>query len=301
MEKFYKYFNELILLPTIEQLIKNYNENVKNVIINIINTQICTEQKIYMKFKKMFNILPMQKELTFNIADILKEKINEIKQYNKKKDMIQLLFTKNEYNNIIEYVNYIFKTQKYSNDNNNGNDNGGDNGNDNWYENSTLAKSFFSPIKIFNCKRDLNNCNGCKHYEDDFSYLQIGFMKNDPWCLHFEAKKCNFSHVNFYGKICNKGSNYDGSNFTCADLTGIMYNTNYVSMDDCNFTNAFIITEEGNKLMGFDLIEFLIKEKGINITKFQYSEPQDGYHGKYDYIEMANLLDKTIWSNINKK
>jgi hypothetical protein len=108
-------------------------------------------------------------------------------------------------------------------------------------------------------------------------------------CIHWQAKNCDFTGAIFEGKMCTKTSNYNGANFTGVDLTTLMYNISEVTMENCNFTDAFIYDKEGNKLIGKELLKYLDKTKFVSIKDSFYTSPVDGgYH--------SNALDETIWT-----
>lgn len=106
-------------------------------------------------------------------------------------------------------------------------------------------------------------------------------------CIHWNAINCNFTDADFEGKICNKTSKYDGSNFTRVNLTTLSYNMGEISMKGCNFTDAYVIIDD-EKLMGKKLLKYLAEKKHIDIAGSYYCSPQDnGYN--------PNELDPNIW------
>lgn len=110
-------------------------------------------------------------------------------------------------------------------------------------------------------------------------------------CLHFkDATNCDFSGAQFEGKICNKTSKYNGSSFEGVNLTPLMFNCGEVYMDNCDFTDAFVIDEDGTKLQGKYLIKYLKETKGLDVKNYRYSSPNDD-----DYDE--DELDEEVWSN----
>lgn len=121
----------------------------------------------------------------------------------------------------------------------------------------------------------------------DFSNAKFKGDGSTGTCLHWRPENCNFTDATFEGKICNKTSKYDGSNFTRVDLTALMYNTGEVTMKQCNFTDAYV-NQNGEKLMGKKLLKYLDEIKHIDIAGSLYYSPQDnGYN--------PNELDPNIW------
>lgn len=110
-------------------------------------------------------------------------------------------------------------------------------------------------------------------------------------CIHWTARNCDFTDAIFNGNICNKTSIYDGSNFTRVNLSTIMYNCGEVTMKNCNFTDAYVIVDSDNKLMGKELIKYLTETKRLDTSGSFYTSPRDtGYDAK-------ELNDK-IWIEI---
>jgi len=107
-------------------------------------------------------------------------------------------------------------------------------------------------------------------------------------CIHWTAKNCDFTGAIFEGKICTKTSHYDGSNFTGVNLTTFCFNVSEVTMEGCNFTDAFAYDKEENKLMGKHLLKYLSEVKSVAIKDSYYTSPVDGgYH--------VTALDEKIW------
>ena len=110
-------------------------------------------------------------------------------------------------------------------------------------------------------------------------------------CIHWNhAKKCNFTDAQFNGKICHKGSHYDGSNFTRVDMTALMYNASMCKMINCDFTDSYVIVDN-HKLMGNNLLKYLAEEKKIPINGSKYDSPKDGGYN-------STTLDEKIWGTI---
>jgi len=153
-----------------------------------------------------------------------------------------------------------------------------------------------NPKKVYNCLRDFSYCdlsgkdlrnklitgvsfNNCKFIGTKFK----GNGMTDT-CIHIEAKNSDFTDADFQGKICNKTSCYNGSNFTRVNLTTLTLNLGGVTMKNCNFTDAYII-DKGKKLMGKNLLKYL----DDRAEGSYYTSPDDGGYNK-------NELDSEIWS-----
>lgn len=141
----------------------------------------------------------------------------------------------------------------------------------------------------------------------DFSYKSLGDMhinwnvsnsnfnnakficnnKDNIFHHHVIAINCNFDNAIFKGKLCIKGSNYDNSSFKNVDLTALLYNPMYASMKQCDFTDAFIIDNFGNKIMGKALL--LLLEKNEIYTNGSY------YYSPKDKWFIDNQLNNTIF------
>jgi len=130
---------------------------------------------------------------------------------------------------------------------------------------------------------------------------------NTGTCIHWIAKYCDFTGAKFTGQICNKSSNYKGSNFTGVNLTTIMCNPGGNKMKKCNFTDAYVTVDANNKIMfddndnynshvklyGGKLLKFL-HNKSIPIDGSIYSSPQDEYFDDYKNGFDANIIPSDI-------